>query len=140
ACRADHQYEDRQGARPHLPAHAAGPRRRGDRMTGEPMRRREFIHLLATSAAAWPLAARAQQAAMPVVGYLSLGLPDVFADRLRAFRQSLNEAGFVEGRNVQIEYRWAGDDVDRLGALASDLARRQVAVIAGFGGINGSLG
>jgi putative ABC transport system substrate-binding protein len=76
---------------------------------------------------------------MPVIGYLSLGSPDVFAERLRAFRQSLQEAGFVEGRNVAIEYRWAGDDVERLPALAADLAHLPVTVIAAFGGLNGSL-
>ena len=90
------------------------------------IRRREFITRLGVAAAAWPRGAWAQQRpAMPVVGYLSLGLPDVFADRLRAFRQSLSEASFVEGRNVTIEYRWAGDDVDRLQAFAADLARRR---------------
>jgi putative ABC transport system substrate-binding protein len=101
------------------------------------MRRREFIAGL--GAVASPLAARAQQPAVPVVGYLSAGSPDVFAERLRAFRQSLQEAGFVEGRNVAIEYRWAGDDLDRLPTLAADLAHRTVTVIAAFGGINGSL-
>jgi putative tryptophan/tyrosine transport system substrate-binding protein len=103
------------------------------------MRRREFITRLGSAAAAWPVAARAQQRAVPVVGYLSLGLPEVYAERLRAFHQSLNEAGFVDGRNVAIVYRWAGDDIDRLPTLAADLARRQVSVIAAFGGNYGSL-
>jgi putative ABC transport system substrate-binding protein len=102
------------------------------------MRRREFIVGLG-SAAAWPVVAQAQQPAVPVIGYLSAGSPEVFTERLRAFRQSLQEAGFLEGRNVAIEYRWAGDDLGRLPALAADLARRPVTVIAAFGGINGSL-
>src|SRR5215470_7991345 len=102
------------------------------------MRRREFIAVLG-SAVTWPMPAPAQQPAVPVIGYLSAGSPDVFAERLRAFRQSLQEAGFVEGRNVAIEYRWSGDDLERLPALAADLAHRPVTVIAAFGGINGSL-
>ncbi len=102
------------------------------------MSRRKFVAGL-VSAAAWPITARAQRAAVPLIGYLSAGSPDVFAERLHAFRQSLQEAGFVEGRNVAVEYRWSGDDLDRLPALAADLARRPVAVIAAFGGINGSL-
>jgi putative tryptophan/tyrosine transport system substrate-binding protein len=102
------------------------------------VRRREFIAGLG-AAAAWPSSVRAQQPAVPVIGYLSAGSPDVFAERLLAFRQGLQEAGFVEGRNVAIEYRWSGDDLERLPALAADLVRRPVAVIAAFGGINGSL-
>jgi putative ABC transport system substrate-binding protein len=102
------------------------------------MRRREFIAGLG-SAAVLPMPAWAQQPAIPVIGYLSAGSPDVFAERLRAFRQSLQEAGFVEGRNVAIEYRWSGDDLERLPALAADLVHRPVAVIAAFGGIYGSL-
>jgi putative ABC transport system substrate-binding protein len=103
------------------------------------MRRREFITLLGGTAAGWSILARAQQPSKPVIGYLSLGLPGVFGERLNAFRQSLGEAGFVEGRNLTIEFRWAGDDADRLPALAADLANRQVAVIAAFGGNYGSL-
>ena len=93
------------------------------------MRRREFITVIASTAAAWPLAAGAQQAAMPVIGYLDSRSPEAVENRLRGFRQGLKEAGYAEGENITILYRWADDRMDRLPLLAADLVSRSVAAI-----------
>ena len=97
------------------------------------MKRREFITLLG-GAVAWPLAARAQQSAMPVVGFLNTGLAGPNAHLVAGFRRGLQEAGFVEGRDAAVDYRWAEGQYERVPALAADLVRRQVAVIVTGGG------
>jgi putative ABC transport system substrate-binding protein len=97
------------------------------------MKRREFI-AFAGGVTMWPLAAHTQQAAVPVIGFIGTELPESYDDRLRAFRQGLKEAGFTEGQNVAVEYRWAQSQYDRLPELAADLVRQQVAVIAATGG------
>jgi putative ABC transport system substrate-binding protein len=98
------------------------------------LRRRQFLTLLGGAATAWPLAARAQQPAMPVVGYISMRSAESDVPMVAAFRHGLNETGYTEGKNVTIEFRWGGGQYDRLPALVEDLVRRQVAIIVTSGG------
>ena len=98
------------------------------------MQRRDFITLVGGAASAWPLGARAQQQALPVIGYLSQGTPGERASFLPPFHKGLSEMGYVDGRNVAIEFRWAQNDPSRVPELANDLVRRRVAVIASAGG------
>ena len=103
------------------------------------MRRREFIALVGSAAATWPFAARAQQAAMPVIGFLGSGSPEVYATRLRVFLEGLKEAGYVEGQNVTIEYRWTEGQNDLLPKLAVELVQLRVAVIVAASGTLGAV-
>src|SRR5262249_50887556 len=121
--RVRHQPTDCQSARPRSAAASPATRRRGDRV-----KRREFITLVGV-VAAWPLAAGAQQGTMPVVGFLNSTSLDGYRPMLNAFRQGLQQSGYIEGRNVAIEYRWAEGRNDRLPAMAAELVRHQVTVI-----------
>jgi putative tryptophan/tyrosine transport system substrate-binding protein len=97
------------------------------------MKRRDFVALLGGAAAYWPLATRAQKQAMPVIGYVSAGTPDIFASRVRAFREGLSEEGYVEGRNITVDYRWTGFKYEELKTAAADLVGRKAALIVADG-------
>src|SRR5262249_54967358 len=123
---AEYQCADRQGAWPRNSTNVTRPRRRGDRM----IKRREFMALLGGVTIAWPFAARAQQPAMPMIGYLGFGAATELGPRVAAFKQGLSKTGYVEGQNVAIEYRfYAQDHFDRLPVLAADLVGRNLAAI-----------
>src|SRR5262249_3313560 len=126
--------QDCQGARAHGAAVASRARRRGDRM-----RRREFITLLGGAATAWPIAAQAQQPAMPVIGFLSSLAPSDLGLVVPGFYQGWNGTGFIEGRHIAIEYRWAQGDYQRLPAMAADLVNRNVAALAAISGTPAAL-
>src|SRR5262249_56152238 len=111
----------------------ARPRRRGDRMIAT-MERREFITLMGGAAVTWPLTARAQQRAMPVIGYMSARSPEDSTHLLAAFRRGLAEGGYAEGQNLSIEFRWARGRYDLLSAMAADLVDRRVSVLVAVGG------
>jgi putative tryptophan/tyrosine transport system substrate-binding protein len=103
------------------------------------MKRREFVTLLGGTAVAWPLTARAQQAGLPMIGFLAVASPETWAQYVVAFKNGLSQTGFVEGQNVTIEYRWAYGDYSRLPALATDLVGLRVSVIAASGGSRSAL-
>jgi putative tryptophan/tyrosine transport system substrate-binding protein len=103
------------------------------------MRRREFIKLLGGAVSAWPLAARAQQPATPVIGFLNIASPEAWTDYVSGFKQGLGQTGFIDGQNVAIEYRWARGDYSRLPVLANELVDRRVSVIAANGGARSAL-
>src|SRR5262249_28708926 len=123
------QSQDREVARPRHSADAARPRRRGDRMTAN-MKRRDFITLVGGAAAAGPLPARAQQSALPVIGFINGGTAEGVAPFVADFRKGLNETGLVDGQNVRVEYHWLEGKYDQLPALMADLVRRRVTLIA----------